>query len=61
MAYMTNDENYSKDAIEYAHERVNYEMGYGYNMNFTEEQEKWIKEHIYFSVRKAYDEGRKNK
>lgn len=55
--YIVNDENYSKNAIEYAHNRLNYEMSYLCNMNFTEKQMEQMKEHIYFSVRKAYDDG----
>ena len=55
--YITNDENYSKNSIEYAHDRVNYELSYTYKMDFTEKQIEWIKTHIYFSVRKAYNDG----
>lgn len=55
--YITNDENYSKNSIEYAHDRVNYELSYSYIMDFTEKQIEWIKTHIYFSVRKAYNDG----
>ena len=55
--YMCNDESYSKNAIEYAHDRVSYELEYINGMNFTERQIEWIKEHIYFSVRIAYNDG----
>ena len=58
-AYIINDENYSKDAIKYAHDRTNYELEYINGMNFTKTQIEWIREHIYFSVRKAYDDGYK--
>ena len=54
---MTNDENYSEESIKYAHKRVDYEMGYIDTMDFTEKQIEYIKEHIYFSVRKAYSDG----
>lgn len=37
--YMTNDENYSKNSIEYAHDRVNYELSYTYKMDFTENRQ----------------------
>lgn len=46
--------SYSKEAVEYARNRVNYELSYICGMDFTDEQIKWIKDHIYTSVRKAY-------
>jgi len=46
--------SYSKDAEEFARKRVNYEMSYTDNMDFTDAQIEWIKDHIYISVRNAY-------
>lgn len=46
--------SYSKDAEEFARKRVDYEMGYTCGMDFTEAQIEWIKDHIYTSVRNAY-------
>lgn len=46
--------SYSKDAEEFARKRVDYEMGYTSNMDFTDAQIEWIKNHIYTSVRNAY-------
>ena len=46
--------SYSKEAEEFARKRVDYEMGYIVNMDFTDKQIKWIKDHIYTSVRNAY-------
>ena len=54
---MRTDNLYSQDAIDYANDRVSYEMGYTCGMDFTDKQKEWIKEHIYFSTRKAYQEG----
>lgn len=48
------DKSYSKEAEEFARKRVDYEMSYTCGMGFTDEQIKWIKEHIYTSVRNAY-------
>ena len=45
---------YSPDAINYARERVSYELSYTYGMGFTDEQRDWIAQHIFYSVRKAY-------
>lgn len=46
--------SYSPDAINYARERVSYELSYTYGMGFTDEQRDWIADHIFVSVRKAY-------
>lgn len=46
--------SYSKDAEEFARKQVDYEMSYTFNMDFTDAQIEWIKEHIYTSVRNAY-------
>ena len=48
------DKSYSKEAEEFARKRVDYEMSYTSNMDFTEAQIEWIKNHIYTSVRNAY-------
>lgn len=54
--YFKNGEmkSYSKDAEEFARKRVDYEMSYTSNMDFTDAQIEWIKNHIYISVRNAY-------
>ncbi len=45
---------YSPDAVNYARERVSYELSYTYGMGFTDEQRDWIADHIFVSVRKTY-------
>lgn len=57
---MVNDEFYSKEAVEYAKKRLDYELSYSNGLNFTDEQYKWIKEHIYFTARKSYSVGFEN-
>ena len=39
---MVNDEFYSKEAVEYAKKRLNYELSYSNGLNFTDEQYKEI-------------------
>lgn len=46
--------SFSKEAEEFARKRVDHEMSYTCGMDFTDEQIKWIKDHIYTSVRNAY-------
>ena len=47
---------YSPEAVNYAKERVNYELSYTYGMSFTDEQRDWIADHIFISVRKTYQD-----
>lgn len=46
--------SFSKEAEEFARKRVDHEMSYTCGMDFTDKQIKWIKDHIYTSVRNAY-------